>query len=196
MIVYKGFTEDLTSVMGNGDKKTCTFYPGITLEVPESQTGKSGFHCCENPFECLAYYPLGQGNRYFVVEAQGDINEDRGARIACTKITLVKELSIKEFAGHGIMYMVKHPKRADWQQDRRMCQVTKNEACAEEKGAVAVSRGPQPVAWGAAGSVVGLIREPEPGKITHARLFAVTEEQQGRKYTIGENGEMIVSNDL
>ena len=114
MIAYKGFTEDLTSVLGNGEEKTCTFHPGITLEVPESKTGRNGFHCCENPLECLAYYPLGRGNRYFMVDVQGDINEDEGARIACTKITLLEELDLKQLAGYGMAYMVKHPVFPPW----------------------------------------------------------------------------------
>lgn len=190
MIAYKGFTKDLTSVMGNGEKETCTFHPGITLEVPESKTGRNGFHCCENPFSCLAYYPLGRGNRYFMVEAQGDINEDDGARIACTKITLLKELGLNELAGYGMAYMVKHPKREDWEQVMRMCLVKKDEAYAEEKGAIAVARGPEPVAGGAVGAVIGLIKEPWPGRITGARLFVVKEAQQGRRYTIGTDGEI------
>lgn len=190
MIAYKGFTEDLTSVMGNGDRKTCTFAPGITLEVPESKTGRSGFHCCEYPFDCFSYYPPGEGNRYFIVEAGGDINEDSLGRTACTRITLVRELSVKEFTGYGIMYMVKHPLRKNWEKYGVAYRVGEDHAYARKGQVIAIARGPEPVAGGEAGSIVGLIKEPEPGRITHARLFVVTEAQQGRKYTIGGNGEI------
>lgn len=190
MIAYKGFTGDLTSVMGNGDRKTCTFAPGITLEVPESKTGRSGFHCCENPFDCFSYYSPETGSRYFIVEAEGDINEDGPGRIACTKITLLRELSLKEFTGHGVMYMVKHPLRKNWKKYGVVYRVGEDHAYARKGQVIAIARGPEPVAGGEAGSIVGLIKEPEPGRITGARLFTVTAGKAGRKYTIGNDGRI------
>lgn len=87
MRAYKGFTKELISRLGNGEKETCCFTPGETKEVEASKTVSSGFHCCENPFECLAYYAFDGSNRFFIVEAAGDIDEDDDERIACTKIT-------------------------------------------------------------------------------------------------------------
>lgn len=76
MRAYKGFTKELISRLGNGEKETCCFTPGETKEVEASKTVSSGFHCCENPFECLAYYAFDGSNRFFIVEAAGDIDED------------------------------------------------------------------------------------------------------------------------
>lgn len=55
MIAYKGFTKDLTARLGRGNYQ---FKPGETAIEENSKTVRSGFHCCENPFECLGYYNL------------------------------------------------------------------------------------------------------------------------------------------
>ncbi len=49
MIAYKGFNEDLCSVMGDGKEENCSFRPNETKSVDASKTGRNGFHCCENP---------------------------------------------------------------------------------------------------------------------------------------------------
>lgn len=60
MIAYKGFNKELCSVMGDGNKQTCHFEPGETKKVEKSKTARNGFHCCENPFECLEYYAMNE----------------------------------------------------------------------------------------------------------------------------------------
>ncbi len=168
MIAYKGFTKELTARLGSG---TYQFRPGETYTEESSKTFRCGFHCCENPFECLAYYSLGAGNRFFQVEAAGSIDEDGDERISCTELTLVRELSVKELAGYGMMYIVQHPMREKWQQSREHLSVCADEATAKCEGAIAIARGTHPKVKGAAGSILGLILEPETGVITAARLF-------------------------
>lgn len=172
MIGYKGFTKHLTAAMGKG---TFQFEPGKTYEEEISKTMRSGFHFTENPFECLAYYGLGYGNRYFQIMAEGSIDEDESARVSCTKITLLKELSIKELAGYGMMYMVQHPMREEWHQSRHLISVQQDKAEANEKGAIAIARGPHPIVKGVEGSILGLILETEPGRIEAAKLFVAGE---------------------
>ena len=147
MIAYKGFTKDLTARLGSG---TYQFRQGETFTEESSKTASSGFHCCENPFECLSYYPLGQGNRFFQVEAAGSIDEDGSERISCTELTLIRELSVKELAGYGMMYMVQHPMREKWQQSRTHLSVCADEAAATCKDAIAIARGGHPKVKGAA----------------------------------------------
>ena len=106
---FKGFSPELTSVMGNGDKKTCSFRPGITLEVENAKTAREGFHFCEHPFGCLSYYPLDGKNRYFQIEAEGDIDEDDNDRLSCTKITLIRELNLTEMAMEEMIWMIERP---------------------------------------------------------------------------------------
>ena len=94
-------------------------------------------------------------------------------QLACTEMTLLKELSLKEFAGHAMMYMVKHPLR-DWKRDSRMLQIAEDEAEADENG-IAIARGLHPKVKGKQGAVLGLIRD-NGGLIEDAKLFAVEGE--------------------
>lgn len=182
MIAFKGFTKELT---GHGGYR---FEAGKTYEEPRSKTVSGGFHCTENPFECLTYFPLGSDNRYFMVEASGDIDEDEHERIACTKITLLKELSMKEFVGHGMMYMVQHPNRNNWKQNRRLLRVQEEQAVAESQEHIAIARGEKPKVKGKVGSILGLILEPEPGVITGAKLFVC--EKENAWYTLHDSREL------
>lgn len=173
MIAYKGFTKQLTARLGRGSFQ---FSQGETFKEENSKTVRSGFHCCENPFACLGYYHFGSGDRFFQVEAAGNIDEDDNERIACTEITLLKELSVKEFAGHGMMYMVQHPQRDNWQQRTSMCNVAEDRAETNSPSAIVIARGKAPRVKGVVGSILGLILEEEPGKITAAKLFVVGED--------------------
>lgn len=148
-----------------------------------SKTARSGFHCCENPFECLGYYPLGGNNRYFRVEAAGDINEDAAERIACTELTLLEELTHFKLAGYGMMYMVQHPLRDRWQQAGRCIKVAEA-ATAEAANDIAIARGDHPRVKGPEGSILGLILEPVPGHIVAAKLFMADGQQAGKWYTL------------
>lgn len=188
MIAYKGFTGELTARLGEGIYQ---FREGDTFTESSSKTAESGFHCCENPFRCLTYYPLGNGNRYFMVKAEGSIDEDESERIACTRLTLLKELTLKEFAGHGMMYMVQHPAREKWQQSGHGLEVCSERATADCTGAIAIARGAHPEVRGAAGSILGLILEPAAGNIVAARLFVAGENRKADTwYTLTEEGEI------
>ena len=170
MLAYKGFNADLTCTCGRG---TFQYEIGKTIKESKSKCRNSGAHCAEYPLECLRWYPLGCGNRYFLVEASGSLDELGGTdtQLACTEITLLKELSLKELAGRAMMYMVKHPLR-EWEVNMQCCSVRKDKAEARNEGSMAIARGPHPKVKGAAGSVLGLIREVNGG-IEEARLFEV-----------------------
>ena len=187
MIAYKGFTKDLIARLGRGEYQ---FKVGEKAVEDSSKTVRSGFHCCENPFECLTYYPLNGENRFFKVEASGSIDEDEGERIACTELTPLEELSVIGLAFHGMEYMVNHPNREKWQQRHMNCEVRVDEAEAETKDAIAIARGRRPMVKGVIGSVLGLLVEPEFGRIQSARLFVCKEEQAGKWYTLNENREL------
>lgn len=189
MRAYKGFTQQLISRMGNGDMKTCRFVPGETKEVEKSKTGDYGFHCCENPFECLAYYSFDGQNRFWAVEAAGSIDEDGIERISCTKITLIEELTPLKFALEGMKYIIKHPAREKWEQLHTGVKVCRDRAESKKTDHIAIARGRHPVVSGVEGSILGLIAENE-GVITGARLFVVTPEQAGREYTLAPDGRI------
>lgn len=172
MLAYKGFKSDLTCTFGRG---TFQYQTGQTIKAEGSKAQHTGLHCAENPVECLRWYPLGGENRYFLVEAAGSIDELGGTdtQLACTEMTLLKELSLKEFAGHAMIYMVKHPLR-DWKRESRLLQIAEDEAEADENG-IAIARGLHPKVKGKKGAVLGLIRD-NGGLIEDAKLFTVEGE--------------------
>ena len=184
MIAYKGFTKDLTARLGRGNYQ---FRPGVTAVEESSKTVRSGFHCCENPFECLGYYSLKSDDQFWQVEAAGSIDEDGAERIACTEMTLIKRLTVKEFAGYGMAYIVQHPMRDKWEQRTNGIVVARERAEAGERETIAIARGKHPRVKGAEGAILGLILEPRKGEITSARLFVPDRQQAGKWYTIDEN---------
>ncbi len=186
MIAFKGFTQDLRSVLGNGREESCSFKPGITMTETECKTGRNGYHCCENPFDCLSYYSLNGKNRFFRVEASGDINEDRYGRIACTRITLLEELDTWKMAFYGMKYIIEHPDREKWQQDYRIVTVAMDSARAYGPGQIAIARGGNPKVEGPAGSILGLLADGPLG-IDAAKLLLTKESQAGRWLRLSGN---------
>lgn len=184
MIAFKGFSSNMTARLGKG---TYQFHPGHTERTEKSKTASCGFHCCENPLDCLSYYSLGD-DRFFLVEAAGSIDEDNQNRIACTEITPLQELSIKQIAGYGMAYMVQHPLRDGWERSGPDATVSRDRAQGAAK--ILIARGRRPRAMGQEGAVIGLLREPRKGEITAARVFTVTRQQAGRWYTLGKNGKI------
>lgn len=181
MLAYKGFHGDLTCSRGKGIYQ---YVPGVVLQEEKSKCAGTGFHCTENPLECLDWYPLGQGNRYFLVEAGGSLDEDGwDAKIACTQIKLVKELSVYALVGHAMVYMVKHPLRP-WEKSGHMLSVARDKAEAKMPGAVAIARGKCPKVKGETGAILGLIKETGEG-IVSAKLFTAGKEARpGVWYTL------------
>ena len=186
MIAFKGFSPDLTARMGKGRYQ---FALGRTEREEKSKTVRCGFHCCENPFDCLSYYNL-DTDKFFLVEAAGSIDEDEQNRIACTEITLLQELTIKQFAGYGMAYMVQHPLREGWKRCSGSVLIAKDKADGGEWDFIVIARGAAPMARARVGKMIGLIQEPRKGEITAARVFTVDRQQAGKWYTLGRNGKI------
>ena len=71
-------------------------------------------HCAENPLDCLSYYPDWDSALYYLVLADGDIDEDANdSRISCTRLRLVKQLELPEFIAHSLRYICEYPFRKD-----------------------------------------------------------------------------------
>ena len=155
MRAYKGFSPNLESRLGG---KPVKFKIGNTYEEESSKTVRSGFHCCENPFECLSYYTYRQ-DRFCLVEAAGDIDEDDHERISCTKLTILKELSDRDFFLSGVAFMIQHPQRAKWEQNKKGVKVCKEYATAIKPGDIAIARGENPQVKAVPGAYVALIRD-------------------------------------
>jgi hypothetical protein len=160
MIAYKGFAPGLICrgyqfVMGLNvtDKANCT---------------ANGFHCAENPLDCLTYYPNMEQSEYYLVDAGGDVDEDAvDSKIACTELTIRKKLSREEFFLHALAYMYDHPSRKCSRHVRR------DQGMAEANGYVVV-RGADPVAMGKRNSILALAKEgPGPHRIEQVTLICV-----------------------
>lgn len=191
MIAYKGFNEHLWSKMGDGQKETCKFFPGETKTVKKSKTARSGFHCCEYILGCMKYYPMDGKNRFFEVIASGDIDEDGAERIACTTITLAREIKKPlEIAVIALRYIVNHPDR-DWEIRVGGATAERDRCEAINPGDIAIARGRHPAARGPEGSIIGIVVDNKKG-IQAVKMVKVTSDIAGRWITVGKHREVLV----
>lgn len=154
ILAYKAFDPDLSCTFGGNRFQ---YRLGIWNEEPEANCAQNGFHCAENPLDCLSYYSSWNKAVYYLVLADGDIDEDaRDSRISCTRLRLVKQLGLDEFVAHSLRYMYEHPQMAN---NRRVC----NESGICTQGFVIV-RGKNPVAKGKIGDILGLAKEYSEGR--------------------------------
>ena len=150
MIAYKGFSKDLTAVMGKGKFQ---FKMNETVEEKEAKCANTGFHCAEEPLDVLRYYN-GKDDRYCIVKAEGDIHEDaHGSRISCTKITLLKEITLQELVMTECTFLYNHPYREHShlvQKDR-----------GESGNTFVIVRGKNPIAKGKKGTNMFFLKEKD-----------------------------------
>lgn len=149
MIAYKGFKPGLI----------CRGYQFVMgKNVTEKANCKAnGFHCAENPLDCLSYYSDMDKSEYYVVNAGGDLDEDGGdSKIACTELTILKKLTREEFFLHALAYMMNRPQR-EWNN-----RVKKD--WGEAQNGYAVVRGIDPAARGGMGDILAFAKENSDGK--------------------------------
>jgi hypothetical protein len=109
IIAIKGFDPTLSC---RGHK----FEVGKTYTVKgEIRACENGFHACENPLDVWSYYPIvaddGKLNRFAVVEMSGAISRHEGdSKIASASITVKAELSLPEFIGKAVSWIVDYTK--------------------------------------------------------------------------------------
>lgn len=144
MIAYKAFSPGLIC-------RGYHFHMGVNV-TEKANCRANGFHCAENPLDCLTYYSDLDKTEFFLVDARGDIDEDgNDTKIACTELDIVKKLSQMDVFLHGLAYMVDHPFR-EWSSH-----VRKNRA--EAVNGYAVVRGIDPLACGKLGDILALAKE-------------------------------------
>ena len=164
MIAYKGFDPGLKC-------RGYQFVMGQNI-TPKANCRKNGFHCAEDPLDCLTYYPHIEHSEYYIVDAGGDIDETEGdTKIACTKLMILKRLSVRELFLHALAYMVAYPKRS-WS-----CQVKKEYGRA--MNGYTVVRGKMPRACGSKiGDYLAMAKEStDGGKIVQISLAYVDGEK-------------------
>ena len=105
MIAYKGFQKDLKC-------RGFQFQEYGINETEKANCRQNGFHCAENPLDCLCYYPNWKNSAYYIVDASGDLDEDgEDSKISCTKMRLLKKIELRSLLLHGAAYMAKYPNR-------------------------------------------------------------------------------------
>lgn len=144
MIAYKAFERGLVC-------RGYQFSMGMN-RTDKANCAQNGFHCAEDPLDCLTYYPDMGRSEYYVVDAGGDIDEDDcDSKISCTELTVLKKLTRRDFFLHGLAFMADHPLR-EWNRH-----VEKDSA--EAVCGYAVVRGMDPVAKGKVGDILALAKE-------------------------------------
>lgn len=144
MIAYKGFCPGLVCL-------------GFQFRMGLNQTEKAncrqnGFHCAENPLDCLNYYSDIEQSEYYIVDAGGDLDEDSiDSKVACTELTILRKLEVEQLILHGLAYMVDHPLQP-WSS-----QVHKDRA--EARNGYAIVRGVDPIARGKLGDILAFAKE-------------------------------------
>lgn len=136
MLAVKGFAPGLKAVCGKAGGYV--YHPGMNY-TQESQCHGTGFHCAENPLDCLAFYSWDGKNEFWLVDAGGDI-DDEDTMISCTELNIIRRLTLEEFLMLSLRYMVKYPRRVLSQYCDR--------GTAVAKSGYAIVRGVKPVAKG------------------------------------------------
>ena len=151
IIAYKAFNKDLTCTMGKGRFQ---YQPGIWYQEDKANCASTGFHCAANPLDCLTYYPDMDQSRYWMVLADGDIDEDANdSKISCTRIRLMQELGIEDFVTEAVQYIADHPKLT------MNSRVVTGEGRALQRDKFVIVRGKDPKAMGEIGTVLGFAVE-------------------------------------
>ncbi len=161
---YKMFNKDLTCTRGRG----CYQYiPGEWAEEQEANCVRNGFHCAKNPLDCLSYYPDWDSSQCWIVEVAGDIDEDRvDSKISCTRIRLVRQLTLEEFVAEACSYMIHHP-------HMRINSHVSGKPAKAGRNHFVIVRCLEPMAMGEDGDVVGLLKEDSRGQIFAGNVFTI-----------------------
>lgn len=148
-LAYKGFEPGLIC-------RGYQFVVGLNV-TEQANCAANGFHCAEDPLDCLTYYSCMEHSEYCIVRPGGDVDEDdKDSKIACTELTILKKLEREEFFLHALAYIADHPKR------RWSSHVERD--CGEASMGYVVVRGPDPVAKGKRGDILAFAKETTDGE--------------------------------
>lgn len=180
MIAYKAFDKGLKC-------RGYQFQMGLNV-TEKAKTAAYGFHCAEDPLDCLSYYSNMSSADYYVVNAGGDVDEDGyDSKISCTELTIIKKLNKEEFVLHALAWMVDHPKR------EVNSKVARDKGISSQNGFVIV-RGKDPIAKGEKGHILAFAREDDFGQIIEAGIAVVDGQQvQAGKWYSADLTERAVS---
>ena len=98
MKAYKGFNKDMTC-------RNFQYEEGKTYETDTAELCETGFHACQYPLDCFAYY-IPSESEFHEVEVDGNIVVDnkRDTKVASTKINIGAKLDIAGIVKASIEY--------------------------------------------------------------------------------------------
>ena len=86
---------------------------GKTYETDRAEVCESGFHACENPLDCFAYYHPAAGSVFHEVELGGDIQRgDDDTKCAATKIRIGARLTLAGMIKAGLDFVFAKVKKS------------------------------------------------------------------------------------
>ena len=180
MIAYKGFNKDLTCTMGRG---TFQYEIGKTYTEESAKCANTGFHACENPIDVLSYYSK-ETDRYCICRTEGDINEDGNNKLSCTRLTIVKEISLTQLLMLGCDYIMKYPNR------KNSSQVRCDEGYAHN--GYSIVRGKNPIAQGRKGDRLILLKEKKKSKdIENIMIYLIDGAKVKEQTFYSVKGEVV-----
>ena len=135
--------------------------------TPEANCVKNGWHCAEDPADCLRYYPNVASSVYCIVDVGGDVDEDAvDSKISCTELTILRVLEPADYLLHILLYMARHPKKD--------CFAVKDGSGVARNGYVVV-RGTNPRAKGQVGDLLAMARIAG-GEVVQMAVYRVGED--------------------
>jgi len=99
MKAYKGFNKDMKC-------RGFQYKEGKEYETDRAKVCEAGFHACENPLDCFAYYHPSEGSIFHEVELGGDIS--RGGddtKYAATKIRIGARVTLAGMIKAGLDFV-------------------------------------------------------------------------------------------
>lgn len=168
MIAYKITAPGMVATKGGNDFQ---LKMGLN-ETPQANCRRNGFHCAENPLDCLNYYPNPEGNEIYIVSAGGDIDEDDvDSKISCTELTVLQEITIADFVACALLYIKKYPTRKTHARVKTM-------AAAAQDG-FAIAKGKNPRCKGVkVGDVLGFVKQTNDNEVDQLGVIII----DGDKY--------------
>ena len=107
MKAYKGFNRDMTC-------RGFQYKDGGEYETDRAEVCECGFHACENPLDCFAYYHPAEGSIFHEVELSGDIqrgNDD--TKCAATKIRIGARVTLAGMIKAGLDFVFAKVKKSE-----------------------------------------------------------------------------------
>ena len=149
MKVYKGTDKNIQC-------RGYQFTPGVEAVEENAKLCEAGFHACKAPLDVMAYYPPGQGSRYFEAELE-DVSDEReinDSKVVGKRITLGAEIGIPGLVKAHVEWVKSNITRAVERGDKEAVAVgDKESAAAGESGSAAAGESGSAAA-GESGSAV------------------------------------------